>query len=306
MSDDNQKRPTNVLPIAKVMTFEDFLEQVAVSDKTFEEKLSIYNKAGDVFIKNIFMMFFDLVSSFQTIDCALHMDSIMIVKNSKHSRVNILQPKTYEFEICPSPKTSLYRRNNKKNEYTKQIYKTWDYPYLKHIFSKFKALPYSFEMYLIKFIYLQLSKGIKKEKSETWLSYMASNEYIMEHMKEFNTMLYISFGRIMKEFESAQYNKKYRRFENKLIMLVKVFMKSENSFETIQGSKKLQKFLDALKLRSHLPNAYGMFIHRCMESLGMTMNEMKKYIIKPQNAPNKLKDMILYYWGQMLIPVSLS
>ena len=66
--------------------------------------------------------------------------------------------------------------------------------------------------------------------------------------------------------------------------------------------KKMRKFLDVLKTRSHLPTAFGMYIINVMDAMQYSKKDIKKYVKYPTMAPDSLQTMLGYYWMQMFLP----
>jgi hypothetical protein len=65
---------------------------------------------------------------------------------------------------------------------------------------------------------------------------------------------------------------------------------------------KLRRFMDTLKTRVHLPMLYGRFILCVMAACNYKKSEIEMIVNNPKMAPKSLKNMLVFYWFQLLSP----
>lgn len=293
-------------PLKSEMTFEEFMIYVSESDQTDEKKLKLYNKVSDHFVQALFLMCFNTKEKHQLIHFASRPNNFTLGKNRFAKQFHPLQPKTITFEPIPQSEISLF---NKRDEaYSKFVFDTWDGDYIAKCIDEDRwtlktDAHCSMEMYLMTYM------SMYSKKQTYFVQDLIEDETFMGHLKKINHILYYVLPVFVKILlKNKHYQNRYKQFERKLLALVRILSNESNDdqYTLLKKMKKLRKFLDVLKTRSHLPTAFGMYVMSVMNAMQYSKKKIQKYIEYPTVAPDALQTMLGYYWMQMFLPFDES
>jgi hypothetical protein len=293
-------------PLKSEMTFEEFMIYVSESDQTDEKKLKLYNKVSDHFVQALFLMCFNTKEKHQLIHFASRPNNFILGKNRLAKQFHPLQPKTIVFEPIPQSEISLF--NKRGDPYSKFVFDTWDGDYIAKCIDNDRwtlstDAHCSMEMYLMTYMTMY------SKKQKYYVQDFIEDKAFMGHLKKINHILYYALPAFVKILlKNSHYQNRYKQFERKLLAFVRILVDESNNdqYRLLKKMKKMRKFLDVLKTRSHLPTAFGMYIMNVMNAMQYSKSQIKKYIEQPTKAPGDLQTMMGYYWMQMLLPFDES
>jgi hypothetical protein len=257
--------------------------------------LKHYEKVSDSFIQSIFVPMMDQVR--QIIYLNPCPESILCCPK-RNRQFNPLNHRSYTIRIKMKRSAPIYR--NVQEEYSHSTFRTWDRPFLRMIYDD-DVDPYSptesLEMNLMRYI----ASHDRPPTGTLWIEQWAEEPSIVRSLRNSKSMMWYSLPRMLM---FVQDNEQYASFERKLSKATRLLSNKTSSeqYETLKEFTKLRTFLEAVKTRSHLPTAYGIYCMNAMNACKYSKSKIAEYIMSPQSAPTPLKNMLAYYWFQMLMP----
>jgi hypothetical protein len=199
---------------------------------------------------------------------------------------------------------TVYLEYNTQNDYTYDVYTSWDAPFFERIFDSDTVeniQSWSPEMLLMRYIAEQFRKGKTKPKGTTWFADWARSSNTKKLLKCQMCILWYSLPRMSNYIENSPV---YKAFEHKLVAATRLLynMKDKQRYTICNQLLKLRAFIDALKTRVHLPMVYGRFVLCVMAACAYKKSEISEMVHNPKLAPKPLKNMLAFYWFQLLNP----
>lgn len=198
----------------------------------------------------------------------------------------------------------VYLERGADDEYSYDVYKSWDAPFFERIFDSDtleNIQLWSPEMLLMRYIAERFRKGQTKPKNSTWIADWAKADSTKELLTSQICILWYALPRMLNYIEHSS---TYRAFERKLVVATRLLYNasSKRRYSICSKLPKLRTFVDALKTRVHLPMLYGRFVVCVMTACNYKKSEVKALVDKPTTAPTILKDMLVFFWFQLLSP----
>lgn len=271
-----------------------------------EKILRHYELASESLIE---AFFYPMMASEQVIYLAPSKDSI-ICYQKPNTNFNPLNNTSYTIEVDYDEALPLYR--NQQKEYTYKTFKTWDLPFLQAIEGK-PNTSYSFELYLMSFI-ANSNKTISTK--ELWIHDLWADKSIQKQMTKDTPMFLFALPRFLdfiygvyddSEDDRLVYNKKYMKLEKKMVACVHAlaYKSRKQQYNILKRHTKLRKFLELIKVRAHIPTAFGVMCLAAVNASKYKRIELYKFMRNPDKAPEPLKNMLNYYWSSFLMPYKI-
>ena len=261
---------------------------------TAEAILAHYEKVSDSFVQAIFVPMVDKVR--QIIYLNPCPESILCCPK-RNRPFNPLNHRTYTIRIRMRKSAPIYRRP--QEPYSHATFRTWDKQFLNMIYDPDVPLyspTESLEMNLMRYI----ATHDAPPPGVLWIDHWAEDPAIVRLLRTSRSMLWYSLPRILMFIQANPV--RYVSFERKLAKAVRLLSNSDKQYKILSKLSKLRTFLEAVKTRSHLPTAYGIYCMNAMKACNYSKSKIAEYIMSPQDAPKPLKNMLAYYWFQMLMP----
>jgi hypothetical protein len=213
------------------------------------------------------------------------------------------RPSSYTLHIDAEEDTCLVRDMN--TPYTRATFREWDAPFLQMLFDTEKVddvNSWSPEMLLMRYIGDTYSRtGRKKPKSATWMEEWATRKSTRKLFNKKVSILWESLPRIV---AYVQNNSSYVAFERKLASAARMLCDTDTKerYQMFKRKSGLRDFFDALKTRMHLPMLYGRYVISAMAAARYTKTDIMNAIQNPTKACKPLREMLVFYWFQLLSP----
>ena len=106
------------------------------------------------------------------------------------------------------------------------------------------------------------------------------------------------------------YDKKYIKLEKKLATCVHAlaYKSRKQQYNILKRHTKLRKFLELIKMRSHIPTAFGVICMAAVNACKYTRKQLYWFMRPPNESyepPEPLKNMLKYYWNSFIMPYKL-
>ena len=271
----------------RMMRLDKFFKTVAEKEDDEEGKMKVMRKGSDSLIHNLAVNIMD-DSKIQIIHLAAHPNKFVLRPNKALA---------FKYDILyKDEENSIIRRPDEK--YSFRVFKEWDEKFLNLCFGDDRPSNVSLEMHLMNYI----SKNIDDcDDSQSWLERFTHDRDMRQHLKETDDMLYFT---IKRTWHNISENPLYHKFEKRLVKAVRILahLGPDEQYEELKSMKKLRKFIDVIKTRSHLPTIFGMYILESMRTVDYSNRTIKELINRPNEALTHLEQMLIYYWMLMLLP----
>lgn len=203
---------------------------------------------------------------------------------------------------------------------TEAVAAHWDEPFVRQFVLRkspavyWNFLQYSLENRLLSFVAQKRASAGYKLAGKTWLETWASDPKVVKAIEGSRDPLLLSIPTLLSVLPKSR---KWRTFEASLEQLVQRFLSAEDSaaarFALLQRNPSLRAFLDAIKGRSMLPVALGLFLRSALLAMGLEQadlattfaerNELSFKKIHP--ATGTLVPVFHQYWNLLLGPYSV-
>lgn len=254
--------------------------------------------------------FYPMMANNQVIYLAPSKESIVCYQKP-NTDFDPLKSTSYTIEVAYDEALPVYRTKNE--EYTYTTFKTWDLPFIEAMEGK-PNTSYSFELYLMSFIANSTNTHPAKH---LWIHDLWADESIQKQMNKEAPMFLFVLPRFLDfiygvfdeqtEGEYLVYNKKYRKLEKKLVACVRALAHKprKQQYNILKRYAKLRKFLELIKMRSHIPTAFGVMCLAAVNACKIKRTDLYKYMRRPDTAPESLKNMLKYYWSSFIMPYTI-
>jgi len=261
--------------------------------------LKLYGRMGDSIATALCTTM--LSDDVRNIYHALSLDQIRLVSLKKGKGVDPYRTSTYGIEL-DAEDTYLVRDMTKA--YTRTVFNEWDAPFLDMMFDTEKIeniVLWSPEMLLMRYIADVARTGRKKPVRATWMEEWAQRSSTRKLFGKKVSILWHSLPRIV---AYVQNNPTYQVFERKMACAARILCDAtqKERYQLFKQKSKLREFFDAVKTRIHLPMLYGRYVMAAMVAARYTKKELVTAIQNPTKACKPLRDMLVFYWFQLLSP----
>ncbi len=232
---------------------------------------------------------------------ALSLDQIELVSLKKGKSLDPCRPSTYGLQIDAE---DMYLTRDMTKEYTRKVFNEWDGPFLDMMFN-FDEIEnivlWSPEMLLMRYIADVYRTGRKRPLRATWMEEWALRSSTKKLFGKKVSILWHSLPRIVAH---VQNNPTYAIFEKKLASAARILCDAtqKERYQLFKRKSKLRAFFDALKTRIHLPMLYGRYVMAAMVAARYTKKAVVTAIQNPMKACKPLRNMLVFYWFQLLSP----
>ena len=261
--------------------------------------LKLYGRMGDSIATALCTTM--LSDDVRNIYHALSLEQIQLVSLKKGKGVDPYNPSTYGLEI-DAEDTYLVRDMTKA--YTRKVFREWDAPFLEMLFDAEdieNIVLWSPEMLLMRYIADVYRSGRKKPVRATWMEEWALRSSTRKLFGKKVSIMWHSLPRIV---AYVQNNPTYHVFERKMAAAARILCDAtqKERYQLFKQKSKLREFFDAQKTRVHLPMLYGRYIMAAMVAARYTKKDIVTAIQNPTKACKPLRDMLVFYWFQLLSP----
>lgn len=194
----------------------------------------------------------------------------------------------------------------------------WDEPFVRQfVLRKSPAVYWNFSQYSLenRLLSFVAQKPTARPTGKTWLETWASDPKVVKATEGTRDPLLLSLPTLLSVLPTSR---KWRTFEASLEQLVQQLQSTEDSpaarFALLQRNPSLRAFLDAIKGRSMLPVAFGIFLRNALLAMGLERadlatafaerNELSFKKIHP--ATGTLVPVFHQYWNLLLGPYSVA
>ena len=272
-------------------------------DDTLTKKqiLGMYGKMGDSIANRLCEAM--LSDETRTIYYNISPKKILLRSRVKNTPLDPHRASSYTLDIDSVEDTCLVRDMNER--YSRKVFRAWDAPFLKMLFDTERiddVTSWSPEMLLMRYIGDIYSRtGRKKPKSATWMEEWATRKSTRNLFDKKVSIMWESLPRIV---AYVQNNQSYVAFERKLASATRLMCdaNANERYQLLKRKSVLRDFFDALKTRLHLPMLYGRYVMCAMAAARYTKEEAIYAIQNPTKACKSLREMLVFYWFQLLSP----
>lgn len=256
--------------------------------------------------------FYPMMAKEQVIYLAPTREAIVCYQKSG-TEFDPLNTDSYTVEVAYDEAQPVYR--NTEEEYTYKTFKTWDLPFLEAIEGK-PDTSHSFELYLMSFIANSKRTSPKNTKSNLWIHDLWADKEIQKQMNNETPMFLFALPRFLDYIYGVEdgmrmtYDKKYLKLEKKMVACVHAlaYKSRKQQYMILKRHTKLRKFLELIKMRSHIPTAFGVMCMAAVNACKYTRKQLY-YFMRPPNEsyspPESLKNMLNYYWSSFVMPYKI-
>ena len=288
--------------MASSITLADHIRLLREDDTlTQKQILEMYGKMGDSIANTLCEAM--LSDETRTIYYNISPKQILLRSRTKKTPLDPHKPSSYVLDIDPADDTCLVRDMNET--YSRRVFREWDAPFLHMLFDTEEIddiNSWSPEMLLMRYIADTYSRtGRKKPKSATWMEEWATRKSTRALFGKKISIMWESLPRIV---AYVQNNPSYVAFERKLAVVARLLCDADakERYQLLKRKTKLREFIDALKTRLHLPMLYGRYVMSAMAAARYTKTDIVNAIQNPTKACKPLREMLVFYWFQLLSP----
>jgi hypothetical protein len=263
------------------------------------EILKLYGRMGD----SIATALCETMLSEETrhIYHALTLDQVRLISLKKGKGVDPYRPSTYGLQLDAE---DTYLTRDMTKSYTRSVFRDWDAPFLEMLFDTEEIeniVLWSPEMLLMRYIADVCRTGRKKPVRATWMEEWARRSSTRKLFGKKVSILWHSLPRIV---AYVQNNPSYVAFERKMVIAARMVCDASEKerYALFKRKSKLREFFDALKTRMHLPMLYGRYVMAAMVAARYTKKDIVTAIQNPTKVCKPLRDMLVFYWFQLLSP----